>query len=238
MKTIVGNLFKDFSDETSNLTLDDFFLNKEHYSDERMILGQGLSRFEVNKIKEISKINNIKLFNDPISAECHITHKHKVENSIISIPVKINNHEYESCLCIDDNSELLLDHQTGLHIQGMALIEACRQMFIAVAMDYFSDNYFDDHRYGSINSMDIKFENFLFPLPAKIIYKRLNVIKNEEKDSVGFKAIIIIQQAEKIAMTMVVEHTYYRKDKINSIEKYKSNSACKRLVDYINNFKD
>ncbi len=85
----------------------------------------------------------------------------------IGVAEKVNENLFSLPLLIDERCELMTDHQTGQHIQGMILVEACRQTFIAVTEEfYMSDKV--GQSYYVINDMNIKFSNFLFPLPAVI----------------------------------------------------------------------
>ncbi|MDP1217553.1 AfsA-related hotdog domain-containing protein, partial [Klebsiella pneumoniae] len=60
-------------------------------------------------------------------------HKRKKANILITSPEKRDEDNYCARLILQDASELLCDHQTGQHIQGMVLIEAARQTIIATS---------------------------------------------------------------------------------------------------------
>jgi len=49
------------------------------------------------------------------------THKHQLQNAIISHPLRLNDTLFDVALMVDDRSELMGDHATSQHIQGMAL---------------------------------------------------------------------------------------------------------------------
>ena len=233
MKIIVGDRFISFCKETDNIIYSEFIKSPQKLSKTSLIIGLGLSQNELKAIQKISDKYQIKLFFKNSPADCCITHKYKEKNCLISKPVQISENTYEASLILDDESELLSDHITGLHLQGMILIEACRQMFISVAMDYFSKNFFSNERYGAINSMDSQFESYTFPIPALIRYTRTALENNTERDNVSFSGKIEIIQAGRRYFQMSMKHTYYKLEKIQPIEKYKCQSACKRLVESI-----
>ncbi|MBD2810814.1 hypothetical protein ID853_07945 [Xenorhabdus sp. Vera] len=62
-----------------------------------------------------------------------ITHKHKRKNVLISKTIKTGDTSYQCHLLIDDDCAEMADHVTGQHIQGMVLLEACRQMINSVS---------------------------------------------------------------------------------------------------------
>lgn len=100
-----------------------------------------------------------------------LSHKHRNENVLISEPRRIDDSHFEADLLIDARSELMLDHLTGLHVQGMVLTEACRQMFIATTEAHCMTADAPAKRYFVINEMNMRFLQFAFPLPATIHYQ-------------------------------------------------------------------
>lgn len=61
------------------------------------------------------------------------THKNKAENVLISEVSQIDVASYQCHLLIDDGCAEMADHVTGQHVQGMVLLEACRQMVNSVS---------------------------------------------------------------------------------------------------------
>ncbi|WP_446470475.1 AfsA-related hotdog domain-containing protein [Xenorhabdus stockiae] len=234
MKIIIGDKFISFINATGNISYSEVANNPDLFHGGSFIVGLGLSHEEISTLNKISKDYHFTLYHPvlpAVPADCSVTHKNKTENCLITKPVQITEDLYESQLIIDDESELLLDHITGLHLQGMILTEVCRQMFIAVAMDYFSHNYFSDERYGAINTMNCKFESYAFPLPAVVRYTRKEIIKNVERENIAFSAEIEILQSGRRIFLMDMKHTYYKNEKIKPIELYKARSACQRLTE-------
>lgn len=103
----------------------------------------------------------------PARAPREITHKHQLENTLISTPVQIAQDLYEMHFLIDENSELMSDHQSGQHVQGMLLIEAVRQATVAITELFFLSQAEGSFAFV-LNNMSVKYNNFSFPLPAKI----------------------------------------------------------------------
>jgi len=99
------------------------------------------------------------------------THKHRLHNAIISHPERLGDDHFQAALLLDERSELMNDHQTGQHIQGMILIEAARQMFLAVTEEYFIGEQASEPYYFVINQMSVNFTGFVFPVEAILDYQ-------------------------------------------------------------------
>ena len=130
--------FTTFAKATNSLLVEDFLIQGE--KDKSYIIGQGLSLSEYHQVLDVCAKQNIELLdivNYSNSASLITTHKHNHENVLISKPNKLEENIYLSELIVFQNNELIIDHQTGLHVQGMVLIEAIRQMFIAVVEKFF-----------------------------------------------------------------------------------------------------
>jgi hypothetical protein len=122
MKIVVGDKFISFIKETGNISYSELNNSPDQFRGSSLIIGLGLSRNELNSIQDIADRYEIKIINKYVPADCCITHKYKLENCLISKPVQLAENIYESQLILDDDSELLLDHITGLHLQGMILV--------------------------------------------------------------------------------------------------------------------
>ena len=104
----------------------------------RLIPGQGFSQDSIDSILSLEKsAKNAGLFDFtlwhqlPQRASKQLTHKHKPENILISDPIRVNENTFDMSILIDEECEMMHDHQTGLHVQGMLLLEASRQGFLA-----------------------------------------------------------------------------------------------------------
>lgn len=140
-----------------------------------------------------------------------LAHKARSENILISSPRRVNDHRFEMDLCFSSQNEFFLDHMTGMHIQGMALIEAGRQAFLAVTEAYFLDGDPKDY-YFVIKSMDTSFQNFMFPFDATLLYDVTNV--RQKGTHLGSEATITLVQGGEICTTIKVAFTAFEADKI------------------------
>lgn len=223
---VVGDKFKEFGQHDQVLTLSGLIdlLQQEHGAkslvDTTLVAGQGISEADVQRIVDAAPhgmIDPDMLLGHPVRAGLHTTHKRAYRNSIISSPRRIDADLYEVDLLVDERSELMSDHQTGQHIQGMILVEAARQMFLAVTETFFIDD--EDHReyYFVINQMDAKYMAFVFPLGATLHYEILEK-KTSDPERLSFFAKISVLQAKNVVTEVMVRFTAFLAGKIRKKE--------------------
>lgn len=144
IKYIVGKQFSEFANNKKTVVLTDdlssLLQNDQNEADNvKYIVGQGHSVSKINEILKNLKDENKKIALDRATfeiADRSLTHKHSEKNILVSAPRKLDTDNYSANLLIDSPAELE-DHVTGQHIPGMLLVEASRQMFIAVMEKFF-----------------------------------------------------------------------------------------------------
>lgn len=104
-------------------------------------------------------------------AEKKLTHKHNAANTLVTDPQRRDSNTFELEICIDENNEIMSDHTTGFHLQGMLLIEAIRQSGLAVTEKFFLPKGVLCQRSFVFHDFSINFLSSAFPVDAKIIYK-------------------------------------------------------------------
>lgn len=129
-----------------------------------VVLGQGLSiedrHLLVHEINHSSAYYTDNTLSSKNMAEQHLTHKQKKQNILITHPELIEDSRYKSLLYIDERCAEMSDHLTGMHIQGMVLIEAARQMCTAVAEEYWIPE--NRSRSFILEQLNTKFIDFVF----------------------------------------------------------------------------
>jgi hypothetical protein len=177
---VVGDKFRAFSDGKAAITLSQLRglldLPAGLILCERTILvpGQGLSDGDVAEILQRAETTahreriDFRLWTMvPKRVEGKLSHKHRERNILVSAPRRIDEDDYELDLLIDENCELMDDHQTGQHLQGMVLVEAARQAFLAVTEAFILPR--DGGKvYFVFNSLAIEFKRFMFPIASGI----------------------------------------------------------------------
>jgi len=181
---VVGNKFHEFSKHESVKTIGELGkMVRTHSFDglpsgSRLVAGQGAREAEIQALHD-QGVWSLAAHGVDISPSLQRrprasrlqTHKHHLRNAIISHPERLNDDHFQAELLLDERSELMNDHQTGQHIQGMILIEAARQMFLAVTEEYFIGTQESEPYYFVINQMSVSFTGFVFPVAAILDYR-------------------------------------------------------------------
>ena len=180
----------------------------------QIIPGQGVSDEDIAELiekiethdPERDRWNVSALHQHPKRADASLSHKHKCRNTLIAAPQMVDHDNYLIDLLIDENSELMDDHQTGQHIQGMILVEAGRQAFLAVTERFFLTDA-KQKSYFVINSMETNFLGFVFPTPAHIQYRVISKDINDRRQR--FSVEVSVVQGGEIRMKTAFAFTAY-----------------------------
>lgn len=225
---VVGDKFSEFSNGKDVVTISQLDLITQipaHIidTDSHFIVGQGVRDDYAGKVLDNqrrnknheNKLDLTELQQLTTSAKNAHSHKKMYYNTLIGMAERVEEDSFALPLLIDERCELMADHQTGQHIQGMILVEACRQTFIAITEEFYMAGQ-AGKSYYVINDMNIKFDNFLFPLPALVNYELLEKDINERRSR--FKATIRISQHTTLCATMSVAFTVYPSSVISEKE--------------------
>lgn len=178
---IVSDKFHDFANRNDVITISELYnlLSSKNitipYKQKILLVpGQGFSEKQVKDILLLSReTNNTSSFdfslwrNIPKRASTKLTHKQKIENILVSEPIRETESSFIMDVLIDENCEMMRDHQTGLHIQGMLLVEAARQGYLAT-MEKFYTGETQEKNYFIFNQLNVGYNRFAFPLPSSI----------------------------------------------------------------------
>lgn len=238
---IIGNRLTEFANNENILTYEQFnYLlqierkipdSKNEY---KLHFGQGLNDLQIddihNQIKDGELKNRFKLF-DGFHSICRanrqLTHKHKIENSMISEPENISELIFKSYLMLDDSCAEMSDHLTGQHIQGMVLLEASRQMVNAVSEKYLINNNINNRKGFVLNFLNSKFYEYVFPLDIELIFK-LKKIRNGLDGNFKAEASVHIIQNNKLMMDIEVGFSVMEKTTLIGIESQMAELAVKQ----------
>lgn len=156
-------------------------------------------------------------------------HKHRSQNALIADLRRESDGYFLADLRLHNDNELLLDHQTGQHVQGMVAVEAARQMFLAVSERFYASRYPDRSYYYVIDSMNTAFENFLFPLDATIEFVTVRA-ETADPERLSFTAEISVHQAGRRAALTTVSYTAFEPGLIESKETKRARHAVGHMV--------
>lgn len=204
---IVGDRFAEFGALNGAITvsrfaamLDGNALNTD--IPERLIVGQGVSECWRAYLRERVKTRGlqVELAEEPGAGPRtgrRFAHKHRRHNILITDPIQLGVQHYHCHLIVDDECELMADHTTGCHLQGMLLIEAARQSFLAVTERFVLDA--EEKFYFVINKLDVTYHRFTFPVSTEIDI-RLRDLDHSRADRVSAHATMrFLQQGECVA---------------------------------------
>jgi hypothetical protein len=142
--------------------------------DTSIILGQGLDWEEAATLGAACRSRGVATRPD-VSGEAGPAgeaevHKTRACNVLITRPRRTGGTTYEARLLVPSDNELMLDHYSAMHLPAMVLIEAARQMLLAVTEMYYLAPAAGAHRF-LISSLRCEFERLVFPLPAVVRYE-------------------------------------------------------------------
>ena len=237
---VVGDRFAGFAVPTRALTLSSFLkgLRAGAYDDVSgpMLLraGQGISKYEWDHIHDELTRRGLEgrvLPQDrpPRLARRTEAHKHREENVLIADLGRHDDQIFHAALRLHQNNELLLDHQTGQHVQGMVVVEATRQMFLAVTEQYYLSQRPEHQYYFVINSLATTFENFLFPVDARIRYL-IESAELSDPTRLEFTARVDIEQGGRRSARCQVAFTAFDNVVLEQIEHRRAEGALEHIL--------
>ncbi|WP_306366893.1 AfsA-related hotdog domain-containing protein [Nocardiopsis sp. CC223A] len=195
--------------------------------------GQGMGAYEWRYLEEQMNRRGIRErvvvhHSRPTPAHRAEAHKHREPNVLVANLGRRDDQLFEATMRLHGDNELLLDHQTGLHVQGMVAVEASRQMFLAVTERYYTADE-PVSRYFVIESIATDFENFLFPMQARILYL-IQSAELEDPERLRFTARIDIEQAGRRCTRTEVAFTAFDAERLKEIERRRAARALDHVL--------
>ncbi len=137
-------------------------------------LGQGLDEAAVATVVEAVERRGLddRLLLDPRDLPAPVppgaVHKRDARNVLLADLVHDGADTFEASLRLHNDNELVLDHQSGPHLQGMILVEAARQLLLAVCeLEYLRP--WPDWTFSILlTQLDTRFHRPVFPLPLRM----------------------------------------------------------------------
>lgn len=220
---LVADKFVDFTADKKAITVSQLYSMLElpqHIlpGPVKLVPGQGISDEDI--VRLTAKIDSqstprrhwdvSELSRFPNRAELRLSHKREPCNTLIGTPIKLDDDRFRMDLCVDENCELMGDHQTGQHIQGMVLIEAARQAFLAVTEAFFL-NETENKVYFVISSVTTEFLGFVFPIRTHIDYRVVSkdINAKRQKFSVEVETVQSGEVRTRSAFSFTVYPEYF-----------------------------
>jgi len=196
---LVGDRFANFSCNPEVVCLSDFAAatRSAHATRRWICAGQGISQHHRDIIRARFKARLPQCqATAPQSASRKATHKRVPHNIMISEPRRRDAATFEADLLLDDRSAEISDHQTGQHIQGLALTEAARQTWTAVSETYLLPP--GHQKRFVLDEISARFLTFVFPLPALLTLQLLE-FRTTPMQSVCSVSVIVEQAGQRAA---------------------------------------
>ncbi|MEM6705727.1 MAG: AfsA-related hotdog domain-containing protein [Planctomycetota bacterium] len=210
---VVGDNFANFAHQHARaITFSEFKLRAASAREENLFLpGQGLQSEQLSAVYIANTRGGMFLVSEGEIATRRETHKHEPKNTMVSLPRRVAPKKFELDLWIDGRNEVLSDHQTGQHVQGIALIEGARQSLLAVT-EHFDLSPGDSSDFIVVWSgiADAEFPHFTFPLPIKINYEVLSK-EVDRRGQMKFEVFIDFEQAGRTTACLLTSFAAYRK---------------------------
>ncbi|MEU0531913.1 AfsA-related hotdog domain-containing protein [Amycolatopsis tolypomycina] len=159
-----------------------------------------------------------------------VVHKSRPENVLLA---GVHSPEPARCraeLRIHRDNELVLDHHTGEHVQGIVIIEAMRQICIAQFETAIRPGLAPAAAYAGVwQRIDLSFEDFLFPLPATVE----SVIVDSDlgrETHLKFRATTAVRQHGRAVATAGIEYSMIAQERIDTLERRKADQATRAYL--------
>lgn len=234
---LVGDRFEDFAKQEGVISasgLRDFFLNNPAVSyPDSVVVGQGVAEEVLHQLKTLAMSKGAEtLFigEDAVfeRAGKDLSHKRLRKNILVTEPNEVTPCLYESQVVIDDDCEIMSDHTTGSHLQGMLLIEAARQMFISVTEKFISKN--KGGYYFVINGMNATYFKFSFPVSTLVRFV-ISEVDHSRQDRVKVKARVMFFQLGECTSQVEVDYIAVETEKITRKEREMASEVVGTVIE-------
>lgn len=158
-----------------------------------------------------------------------VVHKDRPENVLLA-----GVHGPEDRLCRADlrihrDNELILDHHTGEHVQGIVVVEALRQVCIAQFETAVRPGLGPAGYAGVWQRIDLSFRDFLFPLPATV-ESRIEDADLGRETNLKFRAATSVHQHGRTVATAVIDYAMIAQGRIDALERRKADQATRAYL--------
>lgn len=199
--------------------------------DSVLVAGQGLQPERVARVREALSatgyphcVDSLRL---DVVADETMTHKLSPQNIMITVPRQVGDKMFTAKIQLNDLCAEMADHMTGQHIQGVVLIEAARQMFLAVVGKFLLDPARAADYYFVVNRLSVEYLNFAFPLPLDITFTTTDR-GIDAAGNVSIEAHIEISQMGAKVSDVTARFAIYRHAMMRMVESMKAKDVLDR----------
>ncbi|WP_410595024.1 AfsA-related hotdog domain-containing protein [Amycolatopsis sp. lyj-23] len=158
-----------------------------------------------------------------------VVHKSRPENVLLAGVHSPLPRHCRAELRIHRDNELVLDHHTGEHVQGIVIVEAMRQICIAQFETAIRPGLPPARYAGVWKRIDLSFEDFLFPLPATV---ESLIVESDlgRETNLKFRATTSVRQQGRTVATAVIEYSMVVQGRIDTLEHRKADQATRAYL--------
>jgi hypothetical protein len=238
---LVGNRFSEFAVQPGVQTVSEFLTAVRDGvgadGTTRLFVGQGVTNTDwleiLVELAVANLLDRVALPTTTATPVCtSVVHKARAENVLITDPREVSAGRFAADLRLDPDNELLIDHITGQHVPGMAIIEAARQMMMAVSNTFYLPMLAKGEYGYVLNSIDCRFERYLFPLPA-VLEMTMESAEESRPRRMEFAASVTIRQAGMVAAECSARYFAYESTALSRYERTLSGRALAMQRDKI-----
>jgi hypothetical protein len=157
-----------------------------------------------------------------------VVHKGRQENVLLANLRNVAPNRWVVDLRVHRNNEFVLDHLTGEHLQGILIIEAMRQLCIALFETQFRKERPNRDYAGVWNSMELTFEGFIFPLCAEVGVD-LKTVDLRNSSNLKFKVTTSLMQNRFRAARADICYSMIDKDRLAILELRKADQLLQSI---------
>ncbi|TCI03746.1 hypothetical protein EZV61_09405 [Corallincola luteus] len=230
VRLVVGDKFTNFHRIPSCILYSDWKqlrgVNRSLLDSCIFIPGLGLNKNQVDDISRELPIELQHLSQYDLASQSQ-THKHNIDNILVTTPEQIDDFVFESKMMVQDCNELILDHATGFHLPGMLFLEATRQMATS-AVDLL---FHGENKYYVMHDIKADYLNFAFPIDTTVT---LELIQERSEDGErAFRVNLSFHQNGKKVVTTSGSFSSVDKESFALREErfaqITTNKICRRL---------
>lgn len=239
---VVADRFAPFADGERVLTMSDLLLQIAVNSPDKrgtpltIYVGQGIDNSDRQVLEAACLCGGNPLarmaareFLGGLQVTPDMVHKLHPENVLLADVRHLNSVYCAAGLCIHRDNELLLDHRTGEHVQGMVIIEAMRQICIAQFETGYRRELPGNEYVGVWKRINLSFQDFLFALPATVA-SEVTCADLSKPTNLKFQARASICQNGVEVASAEIDYSMIKQARFTRLERAKSNRARKTYL--------
>ncbi len=198
-------------------------------------LGQGIDATDHDLLEAAREKSGVTVtFADPeafrrVRERSVLVHKDRSENVLLAGVHSPSAGHCRAELRIHRDNELILDHHTGEHVQGIVIVEAMRQICIAQFETAIRPGLATAAYAGVWKRIDLSFQDFLFPLPATVE----SLIEESDlgrETNLKFRATTAVRQQGRTVATAGIEYSMIAQGRIDTLERRKADQATRTYL--------